>query len=390
MAASQPFTFLAPGFTQSLYGTGLPFAAGVAFAPNGDPVLAFGSFFRFDSHSTIVSHGSTIHPLTVHSASLALGLANDPAGNVFANTGSGVEKIDPATGAVLATGGPGGDGLGIEFDPKLGKLVYAGGPGLSFISPSLDPTSAGTLSNHTSSDGLALSPDGAFAFAAEGGINVVDTATGAIAQHISDTTGHCCADGMAFHAGTPQFVVSNNTDGSITRYDFPGGDFSKPPTQSNFANGGSRGDLTDVGADGCLYLTQANTRFADGTVTGQGSLVKLCGGFLPPIPVATKLVANPSIATVVPGATVYLKLSANLTGNGTPLPNEPISFSAGGNHVCTATTDASGTAACSGTLTGVLQSVLALGYQASFAGDGSLQPSSAKGPLVIVLGTHIP
>jgi hypothetical protein len=389
-AAAQPFTFLAPGFTQELYGTGLPFAAGVAFAPNGDPVLAFGSFFRFDSHSTTTVHGSAVHPLTTHQASLSLGLANSPDGSLYANTGGGVEKIDPTTGAPLAgPAGDGGDGLGIEFDPMTGKLVYGGGPGLAVVAPTLDPSTAGTFSSQTTSDGLVFSPKADFAFAADDGINEVD-ATGALVQHIADTTGHCCADGMAFHASPPQFLLSNNTDGSITRYDFPNDDFTKAPTQSNFADGGFRGDLTDVGGDGCLYLTQGGTRFADGTETGDGSLVRLCGGFAPPVPVTPTLVANPSVAQILPGLTAYLKLSARLsTSGGTGVPNETISFSAGGKNVCSAKTDATGTAACGGVVAAV-QSVLSLGYTASFAGDGNLQPVSAKGPLVIVNGIKLP
>ena len=90
-------------------------------------------------------------------------------------------------------------------------------------------------------------------------------------------------DGMAFHAGTPNFLVSNNNDGSITRYDFPNGDLTQAPVQSVFASGGFRGDLTQVGSDGCLYATQYGTLFADGTVNTDGSIVQICPGFIPPV-----------------------------------------------------------------------------------------------------------
>jgi DNA-binding beta-propeller fold protein YncE len=76
--------------------------------------------------------------------------------------------------------------------------------------------------------------------------------------------------------------------------------------------------------------------------------------------------------------------------NERPVGGEPISFSAGGQHVCTATTDANGNAACSGVLTGVAQSVLALGYQASFTGDVAHQPASENGRLSIAAGTKLP
>src|SRR5438034_10027273 len=93
-------------------------------------------------------------------------------------------------------------------------------------------------------------------------------------------------DGTAFHASSPRFVVTNNTDGTMTRFDFPADDFTQPPVRSTFASGGFRGDLSQVGADGCLYLTQDGTRYDDGTVTDESSLGRICGGFAPPPGVA--------------------------------------------------------------------------------------------------------
>jgi hypothetical protein len=102
--------------------------------------------------------------------------------------------------------------------------------------------------------------------------------------------------------------------------------------------------------------------------------------------VHTLLHANPSIAKVLPGLKIYLTLSARLTtAAGNPVAGEPISFSAVGQHVCTAFTNLNGTAACSGLLNGVLKSVIGLGYTASFAGHGVLLPSSSHGSLVQVL-----
>jgi hypothetical protein len=93
---------------------------------------------------------------------------------------------------------------------------------------------------------------------------------------------------------------------------------------------------------------------------------------------------------VLPNLRVYLTLSARLTtAAGAPLAGEKVAFSAAGGPVSAATTDKNGTAGCSGLLMGVLRSVLGLGYRASFAGDGVLQPSSAKGPLLILAGVKI-
>ena len=101
-------------------------------------------------------------------------------------------------------------------------------------------------------------------------------------------------DGVAFHE-TEGFVVTlNESDGTMTRFDFTGNDFTTPPAQTLFASGGFRGDLIQVGADGCLYGTQGfldvnpldppgpGTRYDDGTETTDGSVVRICGGFAPP------------------------------------------------------------------------------------------------------------
>jgi hypothetical protein len=98
-------------------------------------------------------------------------------------------------------------------------------------------------------------------------------------------------DGVAFRATSPKFVVTNNIDGTMTRFDFPGDDYSSAPSQSVFASGGFRGDLTQVGPDGCIYLTQDGVRYNDLTESApedpDNSVVKICGGFAPPPGVET-------------------------------------------------------------------------------------------------------
>ena len=100
---------------------------------------------------------------------------------------------------------------------------------------------------------------------------------------------------------------------------------------------------------------------------------------------ATVLKANPSIAQILPGLKIYLTLSARLTTSaGNPVVGEPIVFTAGGHFVCSGITNLNGTAACGGLLNGVLRSVLALGYTASFAGHGVLLPKTAHGSLLVI------
>lgn len=390
-AGAQPFTFLAPGFTQELYATGLPFAVGVAFAPNGDPVMANGGFYRADSQTSVMMNGSSVHPVTSTSASLGIGLANSADGGVYSYSGGGIVKIDPATGAVLAGSGACSSGLGIALDPQTHNIVYTGCDStIRFVAP--DFSSQGTFSTQTvGADGITFDATGNFLFTSSGGgVKVLDRNNNLV-QSITLASG-CCTDGMAFHAASPKFVVSNNTDGTMTRFDFPGDDYTKPPTQTTFASGGSRGDLTQVGQDGCLYLSQQNTRFADGTVSGAGSLVRICPGFVPPVPVMTVLNAAPSVArvSVAKGLEATLTLSATLTTDkGIAVPGQTVMFSAGATAVCSAVTDSDGRAACAGIVDGVAPSVLSLGYTATFAGSSPYLPSSSSGPLAVILDTRL-
>jgi hypothetical protein len=102
-------------------------------------------------------------------------------------------------------------------------------------------------------------------------------------------------------------------------------------------------------------------------------------------PLTTSMTAGPAILVAVPPLTVNLfNLNAHLTStDGVPLAAKTIAFSAGSTAVCSAVTNANGDAACNGQAS-ALNVVLALGYDASFAGDGTSGPSSAHGNLARV------
>jgi hypothetical protein len=131
-------------------------------------------------------------------------------------------------------------------------------------------------------DGIAFDPTGNFLFMSNRSPSFRLTILhhdGTLAQHVALTSE---PDGISFHAETPKFVVTNNTNGTMTRFDFPGDDYNLPAVQTVFASGGFRGDISQVGPDGCLYAPQAGTRYNDGVVTGENSMVRICGGFAPP------------------------------------------------------------------------------------------------------------
>jgi hypothetical protein len=129
--------------------------------------------------------------------------------------------------------------------------------------------------------GLYIDPTGEFVFLstrlAFSGLTILDR-SGTIVQQIEMSSE---PNGIGFGDGSPAFVVTNNTDGTITRFDFPGGDFRNPPTVTPFATAGFRGDLLTAGPDGCIYATQDGTRYDDFQETTENSIVRICGGFAP-------------------------------------------------------------------------------------------------------------
>lgn len=305
LSAQEPFPFLQPGLSQELFATN-PLGAGqidggVAFAANGDLWAASCNgitLFRFLASTTIVVNSTPVHPQAAGSPfpmTAGCGLTNHPDGTMYLNSGSGVVNLDANSGNQLRPGfGPAGNGLGIAVDPQTNNLVYVGGAGGScFGTPpctivSINPVTTASSdfaqlapADATFIDGIAFDPSGNFLFMAvrnpDRGLTILDR-NGIVVQHIPM---NAFPDGVAFHAN-PDFVATNNNSGAITRFDFPSNDFTAPPTKSLMASGGFRGDLSQVGPDGCLYVTQAGTAFLDGTLSADNSVVRICSNFIPP------------------------------------------------------------------------------------------------------------
>ena len=233
------------------------------------------------------------------------GLTNRNDGTLYSN----VDSATPVAGvanllnpssliapSLIRLMGPQGRGTGIVVDPQTNHLVYVGADCGSFVSctifdldPDLNhsrPFATLTPSQVPFIDGLAFDPTGNFLFAANtaspaGPALTVLNRSGALVQSILMSS---VPDGVAFHESG--FVVTNNTDGTMTRFDFPSNDFTKTPAQSVFASGGIRGDFAQVGPDHCLYAIQRGTRFADGKTSTDNSVVRICPGFVvqPPPP----------------------------------------------------------------------------------------------------------
>jgi len=366
------FLVLAPGFTQEIFGVSPDvllsngdLLGGVAFAPDGDPWVlecesSAGSLHRFDGQTPDPPvHATPLHHQTVVPGDTrGCGLVNGADGALYANTRNGVRKFDQNTGADLdLINALPGNTLGIAVDPQTSNLYYIGldcDQGMSGDCPIHEITTTGVFVRTITVpaidaswvDGLYFDPDGNFIFLAnrqndanlDFRLTVLDRA-GNLVQHVRMT---CEPDGVAFHAAPPRFVVTNNTancttppmfEGSITRFDFLNDDYTQPPIQlqpveRNFATGGFRGDLMQVGADGCLYLTQAGTRYNDFTedLDLQNSLVRICepggAGFDAPPGVETpaspdiKVVKTAFASPINAGATASFTVTVSNIGQG--------------------------------------------------------------------------
>jgi hypothetical protein len=301
--SSAQFATLQSGFTQSIFGTSTSDLGGVAFAPNGD-VWAAQCFFHGGALYRFPLQG---HPVAVNTGTPGLtgcGLTNHPNGKLYSNTDLGVAELsNPATSdtapTLMRTIGQPGNALGITVDPQTSHVVYVGQncrftPTCTIYS--LDVTNGSTTTfaalDQTFAafvDGIAFDPTGNFLFLStrshwDGSayttaaflVTVLNRAGNVVQQFSNDTCGDGCTnhepDGIAFHSGAPPFVVVDNTDGTMSRFDFTNNDLTTAPAGTLFASGGLRGDLSGVGPDGCLYISQ-----------GQGNatedVAQICGGF---------------------------------------------------------------------------------------------------------------
>jgi hypothetical protein len=394
---SEPFSFLASGFTQTLYGTGTYGIGSVAFAPNGAPILlATGVLFDFSSTTTTTMHGSDVHTFTAYSVSThgpyfggATAIVNGENGDLYVNVNvTGIEKITPTGSPVAGPYGPFPAAAGIAVDPQTGDLVYPGGTttGIAWVNETL--TASGIqvpgaylapTTGLTSTGDLVFDPSGNYLFASStSGIDVFRR-TGAYVQHIANAAE---PNGLDFHAGGPVFLLSNNRNGTMTRYDFPTTDFASAPTQSTFASGGFAGASLRAGPDGCLYVAQTGTRFADGTTATSGdigSLVQICGGFSFVPPVTTHLSVTAASGdhgdvTVVTGTLTNAATAQGLAG-------ETVGFVLDGTEGCAGTTNGTGVAMCSLTPGQAAGTYALVG---SFAGAGPLKPSTGSATFTVL------
>jgi uncharacterized protein (TIGR03437 family) len=325
---STPYTFLQSGYTQEVFAASntSSYMGGIAFAPDGDVWTKLCGTttgpLRFDLNRTVTVNGTSVHPLqTTASVTTAAGcgMTNYSDGRIYLNSSAGAQRLDADTGAVLGVVGPPGNLYGITVDPQTNRLVYAPASCAGVASctlVSVDPAT-GSSQNLTTFpaggslefvDGITFDPTGKFiivcgrtgVFPNDPPFIFVLNRNGTLARQLQ--ADHF-PDSATFHLN-PLYLVTNNNDGTISRYDFPADDLTQGPTQTLIATGGFRGDLTGVGPDGCYYITEAGTRYANFVSTADNSIVRICS-------TTGKFMAGPGVAP-------QITLVANAFGD-TPL-----------------------------------------------------------------------
>jgi hypothetical protein len=278
----------------------------------------------------------------------ALAIAGSPAGLTFSKDGrlyaarqssNDVIEINPTTGVVLrvvATDLPGA--TGIATDPLSGDL-FVTSP-FDNVVWRLSAFSATTATRATyqevfDPDGITFGPDGTIYVASGGHAKKIAGTNVSGAHTVTEIAAVPSIDGIAVATSAdttkPPAIFGNRNDGKISKVDL-----TKDPVEvTDIVTGGTRGDFSAVGPDGCLYATQsqsvAKVTNADGTCS-----------FAPTVVVPILRLA-PATSTAHVGTAVTL--TATLT-NVTSGSGHVVTFTVTGANpkVGTATTDSSGKA----------------------------------------------
>jgi hypothetical protein len=145
--------------------------------------------------------------------------------------------------------------------------------------------------------------------------------------------------------------------------------------------------LNAVSCPTTTVCTAVGWSFSGGPNGGDTPSAALAERYTAPVP--TSLTAAPQLVIFPPPFGVGLgTVSATLTSRGSALGGRPVAFNVGGLPLCSAVTDANGTATCHVGFFAELIVLFAGSYSATFTGDASFRPSSASVPW-IALGSGV-
>lgn len=314
VANAVQFDYLAPGFSQQIYGqitpTGAPgmvwSGGGNLLTKDGSNILEY-SLTQNTTYQGTSLHGVVVtHPIPGLYSGSGTGLTKGLDGFIYVPTGVGLQRFSASLAgpAVTLLGTAPGPGYGITTLPD-GRIAYVGGGGSNQVYV-YDPGAATNTPIYTAPsliDDIEASATGAVALALQqiNAITIISN-TGAVINTLSGLPHH--PDGLAFGDGvSANWLYSNNNDGSITQYKLGPGysgipviaDIAKqtippntvsptPPTVGGYAYG----DLAAVGPDCAFYVSQfshpnglngstigAGTHWDNGVTTVDASIIRI-------------------------------------------------------------------------------------------------------------------
>ena len=284
-AQAMPYTYLDPGYTAEIYAadTNYTYTLGVAFVGNtlyrsNDN----GGLYVVDPVNTTTVNGTTVHPFTGPtsvggSGWTGRGIVSDGT-YLYGNQGGGLRKIDVNTLTSTILPNSVGGAYGIQFLSD-GSLVYNNSSEVRRYDFTTQ-TDTVFYTGVSFGDGLYVTPDDHVVVADLSASTIlVLNSSGSLVN--SFTSSHA-ADGTAYGQGA---IFKANTDGTVTRVDFSGPNFTGSATETLIASGVFYHDLATVGPDNSFYITVLGAHYEDGSQGpyGNGSVIRLSkvggGGF---------------------------------------------------------------------------------------------------------------
>jgi hypothetical protein len=275
-AVASPYTYVDSAYTATIYSEGDGTSVGIGFSPTGQVILNNGSSFDFLSTTadTTAFGTSTIHSITssVTANQGGYGFTYRPQdGYYYAQSGGGnIKKYDTSFNYVSSLSGTSSYYYGLHVTPT-GDLVWNAGGDVEKYSFS-SGTQTTLYNTGTFNDDIAVAPNGDILVAALGASNIVilDSA-GNLIRTVSGG-GHS-ADGLAYGGGS---IYGNNTDGTITRFDFSAANFGGTVIETVIASGAGYGDNAAVGPDGAFYVSNGCPVYANNSCgTGAYATIRL-------------------------------------------------------------------------------------------------------------------
>jgi WD40 repeat protein len=374
--AGQAFAYtVASGYAVTDFATGFGTTdigpVGLAFdASNHLYVMKYpdGILYKFGTSGGTASATTRVNAVPIGGNAAGITFSKD--GRLYAALQSGdqVVEINPATGVQLrVVASEVWGATGIATDPLSGDLFVTEPWQGHLVRLSNFSTSTATVTTYASfgfPDGVTFGPDGTIYVASSGHAQKVVGTNSTAAHTVTDLASVPTIDGIAVGVGAdatqPPAIFGNRNDGKITKIDLT----KNPVELTDIVTGGTRGDFSAVGPDGCLYATQSRTvakvTNADGTCS-----------FAPTIAVPILRLA-PATSTAHVGTAVTL--TATLT-NVTTASGHVVTFTVTGANpkVGTATTDSSGKA----TFT----------YTGANTGNDSVAATTSSGEQVVTSNT---